>query len=118
MIWRVTQGVMAALLVLGAVVQHNDPDPAIWIAVYLCAAILSLMGALGRPLIPMMGASALLAAVWGAWLATGVIGQQPIFDEEGREMMGLGIIALWLGGSALWAWRQSRGRALPDGESS
>ncbi len=98
---KIAQSVMTVLLLLGAAVQFNDPDPVVWIAVYTLAALLCLLVALGRPLAPVMLALAALASCWSAWLASGVLGQQPLFDEEGREMMGLAIIALWQGGSGL-----------------
>ena len=58
-----------------------------------------------------MGGVTVIAALWSAWLASGVLGQQPLFDEEGREMMGLALIALWLGISAAVGWRQRLAKA-------
>lgn len=112
MIMRVLQVLMAALFVMAAAVQYNDPDPLIWILIYSGSALLCLLTAARQPTpralrVVKLGIAS-VASVWSAWLASGVLGQQPIFDEEGREMMGLALIALWLGGSALWAWRQAQ----------
>ena len=116
MFWRALQGLMGLLFLLGAWVQTNDPDPWVWIGVYVLAAVVSLLGAVGRPQLTVMVVFSVVAFVWGVWLAIGVIGQQPIFDEEGREMMGLGIMTVWMGVSA-WVWR-GRNLETQQGASS
>ncbi|MCK6521426.1 transmembrane 220 family protein [Myxococcota bacterium] len=46
---RALHGLAVALFVLSAAVQHNDPDPWGWAAVYLVAAALAGLSAAGRP---------------------------------------------------------------------
>jgi len=116
MLWQTAQAAMALLFVLGAAVQYNDPDPAIWIVIYLVAALVSFCGAVGRPPLVAMCALALGAGVWGVWLATGVLGQQPLFDEEGREMFGLAIISLWFVASVGIEARARRSEERADGK--
>jgi len=97
--------IVHALLVLGclaaAIAQFNDPDSAIWIVTYLVAGGLGFFGVLGEPRrIPSM-IFAVVMLVWAARLATAVIGKQPIVDEEGREMLGLAIVGVWMLGLAI-----------------
>jgi hypothetical protein len=96
MAWRVAGAVAALLFLWAASVQLNDPDPLVWIGVYVVAAALSALTPWGR--LPWWVSAAWAAPVggWSLWLAARVLGQQPLFDsEEGREMMGLAILALW-----------------------
>src|SRR5690554_7675516 len=47
-------GIWSLLFVVGALVQINDPDPLVWVSIYLIAAFLSGYVALGRfPKIPL-----------------------------------------------------------------
>ena len=108
---------MGLLFVVGAVVQLNDPDPAVWIFMYLCTAFLSFGVAFGRAMVRPMIALASVAGVWGCWLALGVLGEQPIFEEEGREMMGLAIICGWLAISAALVRRERRLERRTDAQS-
>ena len=83
---------MGVLLVYAAVVQYNDPDPVRWILLYGGSAAICFLSAANRPPPwPVMGAVAAIALAWSALLATRVIGQQPLLEEEGREMMGLAL---------------------------
>jgi glucan phosphoethanolaminetransferase (alkaline phosphatase superfamily) len=105
---RVLSGLMAGLFVFAAVVQYNDPDPLRWLAIYLSAATASILYVLGRLrwYIPML--VGLIALAWAATLASsvwGVVRPSQLFEawemanttvEEGREMYGLLIVALWM----------------------
>lgn len=107
---RVANAGMSVLLLYAAYVQHNDPDPIPWIAMYLsaaaCAAVVAIRGRIPWPVV---GLVALVALSWSAWWATGVIGQQPLFEEEGRETMGLFIAGGWMLLDTLAARRFVRG---------
>lgn len=112
----VASGVMAALFVFAVIVQHNDPDPVRWMAIYGAAAAVSAVFAAGRrPRWPpaLVGAAAL---GWGATLVPRVASLPPgqLFSswgmtgaamEEGRELGGLVIVALWM--SVLFAAARS-----------
>jgi hypothetical protein len=97
----------AAYFILVAVLQYNDPDPWGWIAIYLAAAIISLLQRrepqhITPPLL--LGA---LAALWALTLLPGAQGvaltdlPKPMHTRGGtvelaREVGGLTILALWM----------------------
>lgn len=109
MIYRIAAGLFALLFVLGGLVQYNDPDPGIWIATYVVAGAISGAAAAGKRSAGYAAAGlALMTLVWGAVLSWGVVSEgQHFFDEEGREAMGLGIIAAWNVGVFLWGRKKS-----------
>jgi len=99
---------MAAILLLCAVVQWNDPDPFGWIAIYAAASATSLAfvvmsGQVWRVALA-LGA---VAALWAAILAPGAAGvglgdlgatmgpSNPEI-EIARETLGLVIVAAWM----------------------
>jgi hypothetical protein len=100
--------IVGLLFVLGAAVQHNDPDPLRWALIYLAAAATSFTAALRRlpqgvPLVV-----GICALAWAAALAPQVLGlaefaamfrsweMADIHVEESREFWGLAIIAGWM----------------------
>lgn len=108
-IWRSINVVMATFLVLAAFVQINDPDPYIWIPVYLFPAVLSLTVAI-KPSAPadsfiwrssclvlivlcLIGAIYLLSVVFDL-LSKG--SANILVYEEVREFFGLVIVIIWL----------------------
>jgi hypothetical protein len=105
---------MAALFVFAAAVQINDPDPWLWVALYIAAASVSL-AALWRPsqAVPAMLVAA-IAILWAATLvpAAARTSLPDLFQswemmsvemEEGRELAGLTLVAAWTGYLALRA---------------
>jgi hypothetical protein len=105
--------VFAALCLIAAGLQYNDPDPVRWIALYVAAAAAT-VAALHTP----SGWRAALlvaavAAVWAAVLWSDVVGGVAPTDlwrkmsekggkvEEYREAGGLTIVAAWLALAAL-----------------
>lgn len=106
--YRITSGVFAVLFVLGAAVQFNDPDPVAWILIYTASAAVAAVvaGGVRAARFPAV-AIACVALVWGGLLAFGVLSEgQYLFDEEGRESMGLLIIACWNVGVVMWGTRR------------
>ena len=99
----------AVLFLFGAAVQYNDPDPARWIAIYLAAAIVSALAALGRASrvtalvvggVALAWALTLVPRVWGRVRAPELVADWEMKDErveEGREMYGLLIIVAAMG---------------------
>lgn len=89
-------------------VQRNDPDPIRWMLMYGSAAVACALHLSG--VLPWMLAAAVgvVALVWGAIWAPGVITNAPIGQlfttyqmmspeiEEAREMLGLLIVAAWM----------------------
>lgn len=112
-------GLMALLFAYAAFLQLNDPDPAVWVAIYGAATLALIPAVLRRPLPRAVPATlATVSLAWALWLATIVFGDQPVHDmfpdqektgwvivdaEEGREMGGLLIIAATM--AALVAYR-------------
>lgn len=107
--FRALNGVMAALFVLSALVQFNDPDPVPWIAVYSAAALLSALVAFGRRVyLPGSIALGIVALVWAITLALqaeGVPTLEELFEfqtmktsvvEVARETLGLVIVGGWM----------------------
>lgn len=127
---RIASGLFAGLFGLGAIVQWNDPDPALWIVAYLAGTGLALLGAAGRP--ARVG-SALAAVVFAGWfllLAPSLRGapheaftsfeMQATSHEEPREAVGLGLLAAWNAALAAWAHRlrvRPVGPRSPTGDS-
>ena len=102
---------IALLFASFAVVQFNDPDPAIWVAAYFFAALVTIPPIFGRhtPL-PALGLAVYL--VWSLSLI-GAVDVNWIEIEEAREAFGLLLAALWMG-VLLYIWvrrRSSRGEA-------
>jgi hypothetical protein len=109
---------LATLFSLSVGLQVNDPDPAIWMAMYgaaaLCVGVLPARRMLAGPGI----AIGLVAAGWGAYLGSQVFGTVSASDlflkmsekggavEVGREAGGLAIIAVSM--LALSTYRATR----------
>lgn len=94
---RIANGFMLVLFVSWAGFQYNDPDPLTWIFVYGAAALGCLLFFFGR--LPRYTALAyVLLCLGGAlYLLIRVIsGHEFIFDEQGREMMGLLFSGGWI----------------------
>ena len=94
---RIANGIMLVLFISWAGFQYNDPDPLTWIFVYGAAALGCLLFFFG--LLPRYTSLAyVLLCLGGAlYLLIRVIsGHEFIFDEQGREMMGLLISAGWI----------------------
>lgn len=105
---------MAALLAASAALQYNDPDPAIWFAIYGAGALLSAALPGRRAAALPAAALGIAALVWAGYLVHqtwGVIGIADLTGrmsekggavEAGREAGGLAIEGVWLlAGSAL-----------------
>ncbi len=100
----ILHGMLAALFVLGAAVQLNDPDPLRWVAIYLAAAGVAIIGRRWRAI---SGGVAAVAALWAISIVAGGMGPldlEALFGdatmktagvEAWREMLGLGLIAAY-----------------------
>lgn len=91
-------GLGAILLLVAALLQHNDPDPHIWIPIYLIPTLICLFAISGGMhwSIPIV-VSGFAYAGFGL-IAIRIFGEQPLFSEAAREMWGLLLIALGLDG--------------------
>ncbi|MEL6179616.1 MAG: transmembrane 220 family protein [Myxococcota bacterium] len=104
---------MAALFVLSAAVQYNDPDPSLWITIYTGAALLSLQAASRRLVFPVAWAWCLGAIAVAIWLVFTQIGalSMDLDNEVFRELGGLAITAFWMGVVAMQDSAQRRHQA-------
>lgn len=106
--WRAMNGGMAALFAVGALVQLNDPDPVRWLLLYLAASAASLLVVLRQRAGLVAAPTAMIGLVWAVVLGASMTTMAPLsslFDEfemksvvieETREVLGLGIITLWM----------------------
>lgn len=107
--WRGVNLVMAVFLALASYVQINDPDPYIWVPVYLIPSLLSL-GIVIRPSVAVESAiwrclclAHLVLCVAGALCLLSVVmellSKEPssfLVYEEIREFIGVIIVVVWL----------------------
>ena len=100
---------MGVLFFVCVALQYNDPDPVRWMALYGAAALVCFAhawrGAL-HPVFPRI--VAVVAGVWGAWIAIHIQGAFEWHQlaetmhagtpqiEESRESLGLFIVAAWM----------------------
>ncbi len=100
------------IFLLGAVLQFNDPDPVIWMAMWGAAAGACLLFGLGLTFRVVPLVIGIIALVWAAVLIPDVVQSagdlrwKEVFNvvtmssiavEWAREMGGLLIIAAWMG---------------------
>ena len=121
MSFRIVAGFFALVFGLSIAVQFNDPDPALWIAIYAVAAVLATAAVFGRFwLVPTGAALAcylVLIGIWSpaladsSWAAFQVFGMSSLEEEEVREFWGLAICGVWTAALFWKAWRESRTRA-------
>jgi hypothetical protein len=97
------------LFLLSVIVQYNDPDPVRWVLIYGAAFVAAVLAVRGDAPVWLAGVTGVLAIVWAAVLLPRVLGQveagqlfrergmATMAIEEAREMIGLLLVALWMG---------------------
>ena len=109
---------MGILFLVFAAVQMNDPDPFGWMAIYIAAAIIAILGFFERYYIPFIGATLLAALLWllglipeiWQWIQAGMpniakeMKAESPHIEYTREFLGLLLIVLVV----YWQFRQGR----------
>ncbi|MGH8436826.1 MAG: transmembrane 220 family protein [Pseudomonas sp.] len=123
---KIANIVMGLLFVFSLIVQYNDPDPFRWMVVYGGAAVAcfwALRGSVPRWLPGLVGLATLL---WiGLWFprVIGKVGFSEMFKEagmatmaieEGRELIGLLLVAIWM---TVLFFRAGRRRSAPHGQA-
>jgi glucan phosphoethanolaminetransferase (alkaline phosphatase superfamily) len=109
MAFRILNALMALIFLMAVVVQYNDPDPLLWMAIYGAAFVISvLVWRRGRvhPAAPVLVGVAALA--WSVAIMLGGPGganylhmfdaweMQSVNVEQAREATGLLIVAAWM----------------------
>ncbi|NND71883.1 MAG: hypothetical protein HKN43_09905 [Rhodothermales bacterium] len=114
------KAILAAVFAFGALVQINDPDPFLWIAIYLIAASTCIFSIYRPAMILPALTIGIIALAWAAWLSPSVIGNTPFTDmfgawemkdnsiEKSREMYGLIFITVAMFALAYLGKRESR----------
>lgn len=103
---RAATAVMTVVFLVWVYYQRNDPDPALWMAIYGAAALISFLALLGR-LPGLAGRVAGILCIAGAGWIGGALATSGEFEaafgaflqdrgEPAREMLGLLITGLWL----------------------
>jgi len=121
-VFRLTNLAMAVLFAGGTIVQLNDPDPMLWMAIYASACAVTVLRAV-RVTVPVVVpvAVGVVALVWGMTVAAA----RPEFEvyrqmfgawemdsaavEEAREATGLFLIAGWM---AVLSWTGRSGKGV------
>jgi hypothetical protein len=116
-VMRIANILMGALFILAVAVQYNDPDPIQWMTIYGLAALSCFLALRGRLPWTVPAAIGVVALIWAATLAPGVM-RAPSLEgffgsmqmktpavEEAREMFGLMIVVLWMAVLAVRALR-------------
>lgn len=89
--------IVAAILFFSwAYFQRNDPDVALWASIYGLAGLFCILYLVDRLAPPVAGVFALVMGIATVYLATLVIGRQPLFTEQAREMWGGLITTVWM----------------------
>jgi hypothetical protein len=113
-------GLMAIVFLVAVAIQHNDPDPLRWMAIYGLAGLACVFALMGRLPWPAPVLIGLAALIWAATIAPGVIGRVSLGElfesysmksepvEEAREMGGLIIVTAWMALLALVGARPAR----------
>ncbi|XP_006863493.1 PREDICTED: transmembrane protein 220 [Chrysochloris asiatica] len=104
-LWRLCNLLMTAFFALAAFVQVNDPDAELWMMVYTIPAGLTLLVGLyphvtGNCVWKSIAAMLILfCTVWALGLGYYLLlhaHENILHEEEGRELLGLLIIAAWM----------------------
>ncbi|MEF8795595.1 MAG: transmembrane 220 family protein [Salinivenus sp.] len=107
---------MLLLFAAAAVVQYNDPDPALWMTVYGIGAVCSALYAAGRLPTLLSRSVAALCLLGALYRLTEILfGPITFIDatgqammglvEETREMLGFFLTAVWTG---VLTWQEQR----------
>jgi hypothetical protein len=118
--WQIANGVMLVALTFSVIVQLNDPDPLVWVAIYGAAALVCAFEIARRARWWFAALVGTVALVWAATIASRVIGTVPfaaMFEEfemknigveESREMYGLLIVAVWMAAVAVRSGQRAK----------
>jgi predicted transporter len=103
-------GIFSLLFLLFAYLQWNDPDPEIWVSIYVFAAIMCALAAFKRYFVPVLLTASIVAFLGGLYFFPASVidwilqewrqadlSMKTIDMEEARESFGLLIISVVMG---------------------
>jgi len=126
-LWTAANVVMLLMFVFSTIVQFNDPDAPVWIAIYTAAAVLCFLEIRRRAPLWFAVGVLVIAFAWSAYIGQRVHGigffslfahweMKDIHVEEAREMYGLLIVAVWSTAVAVAVWLR-RNQAFGGGST-
>lgn len=106
-LWTAANAIMLVMFLFSAAVQYNDPDPFVWMAIYIAGAIVCVVEIRRRTPPGLPATLALIALGWSATIAyrardvpiSALFAEWEMRNlrvEEAREMYGLLILGLWM----------------------
>ena len=95
MAFKIACAFMVFIFLVSCVVQYNDPDPWLWIALYAASGVLTALAFAGRhtPLVVPMG---LLYFGWAMYNMPHIAPGEWLTTESSRESGGLMVCAVWM----------------------
>ncbi|MDP2340216.1 MAG: transmembrane 220 family protein [Deltaproteobacteria bacterium] len=107
----------AALFALSVYVQHNDPDPVVWMLIYGAACLICVAVVVGKRALVPAAVVGVVALIWASTLASSAVAwlrsdhEAVAFtmktgdagEEEARECGGLLLVAAFMGAAAGWS---------------
>lgn len=114
-------GFWTLMFIIFSYLQFNDPDPEVWVTIYVIAAVLSGLSAAGNYYLPILLTVALAALIGGIYFFPSSVSDWVIQEweqadltmktvdmEEARESFGLLIIFTVMSTAAFIGWRQDQ----------
>ena len=118
---RIFFSLCCLFFILFAYWQLNDPDPWLWVSLYVLAAVLCAMAVVQKYPMPMLLSLAVLCLIGGIYLFPASVSEwvqqewrqqdlsmKTMESEEARESFGLLIVMLVMSVAALFGWRSKR----------
>lgn len=118
---RIFFGFWTLMFIMFAILQVNDPDPAIWVSIYAVAAILSSLAAFGKYNLPILIIMTLAAFIGGIYYFPSSVSNWVIQEwqqadltmktpdmEEARESFGLLIIFVIMSIAVYVGWQKNK----------
>lgn len=108
---RIINYILCILFILFAAVQYNDPDPFVWICIYLFTSLICFLAARKVYYKQIILAGSILSFIWSVTLAASILNAVNLFGagsifslsmikdkevEEARESLGLIIVTIVL----------------------
>lgn len=120
---RLFFGFCSLLFLLFAYWQWNDPDPEVWVSIYVFGAVMSAFAAFGKFFVTVLFSAAIVGILGSIFYFPASVSEwilqewqqadlsmKTIDMEEARESFGLLIISAVMGLAAFVGWRKKRSK--------